>query len=113
MPHPTTPLTKEKRTLQLQTPADRGRRRDGWTDGGVTVYLVEADDVRMLQELHDLHLSEDLFQVLVVQLSLVHYFNRHLETEKSVNRHQHSCQTRRRTLLEVKPILNDPSPSST
>lgn len=47
----------------------------------VTVYLVEADDVGVLQQLHDLHLSEDLFQVLLVQLGLIHYFYSHLETE--------------------------------
>lgn len=70
------------------------------------MYLVEADDVRMLQQLHDLHLSEDLFQVLVVQLSLVHYFDRHLEAEKSVSRHEHRAGTRRKTLLEVKTVLN-------
>lgn len=77
------------------------------------VYLVEADDVRMLQQLHDLHLSEDLFQVLVVQLSLVHYFDGHLEAEKSASRHQHSGQTRRKTQLEVKTILSPPPSSST
>lgn len=32
----------------------------------MNVYLVEADDVGVLQQLHDLHLSEDLFQVLIV-----------------------------------------------
>lgn len=44
-------------------------------------YLVEADDVGVLQQLHDLHLSEDLLQVLVVQLGLIHYFYRHLERQ--------------------------------
>lgn len=64
---------------------DRQERR---TDTGAsTLYLVQADDVRMLQQLHYLHLSEDLFQVLIVQLSLVHYFYRHLEAEKNVSRH--------------------------
>lgn len=43
------------------------------------MYLVEADYVGVLQQLHDLHLSEDLFQVLVVQLGLIHYFYSHLE----------------------------------
>lgn len=46
------------------------------------MYLVEADDVGVLQQLHDLHLSEDLFQVLIVQLGLIHYFYSHLETER-------------------------------
>lgn len=36
----------------------------------------------VLQQLHDLHLSEDLFKVLIVQLSLIHYFYSHLETER-------------------------------
>lgn len=47
----------------------------------MTRYLVEANDVWMLQQLHDLHLSEDLLQVLIVQLSLIHYLYRHLEGE--------------------------------
>ena len=47
----------------------------------VSLYLVEADDVGVLQQLHDLHLSKDLFQVLIVQLGLIHYFYSHLETE--------------------------------
>lgn len=46
-------------------------------------YLVEADDVGMLQQLHDLHLSEDLFQVLIVQLGLIHYFYSYLERKKA------------------------------
>lgn len=46
------------------------------------MYLVEADDVGVLQQLHDLHLSEDLFQVLIVQLGLIHYFYSHLETKR-------------------------------
>lgn len=36
----------------------------------------------VLQQLHDLHLSEDLLQVLVVQLGLIHYFYSHLETRR-------------------------------
>lgn len=47
-----------------------------------SLYLVEADDVGVLQQLHDLHLSEDLFQVLIVQLGLIHYFYSHLEIER-------------------------------
>lgn len=43
------------------------------------VYLIEADDVGVLQQLHDLHLSEDLFQVFVIQLGLIHNFYSHLE----------------------------------
>lgn len=46
------------------------------------MHLVEADDVGVLQQLHDLHFSEDLFQVLIIQLGLVHYFYSHLETER-------------------------------
>lgn len=49
----------------------------------VNVYLVEADDVGVLQQLHDLHLSEDLFQVLIVELGLIHYFYSHLEREET------------------------------
>lgn len=45
-----------------------------------TVYLEKADDVGVLQQLHNLHLSEDLFEVLIVQLGLIHYFYSHLET---------------------------------
>lgn len=46
------------------------------------MYLEEADDVGVLQQLHDLHLSEDLFQVLIIQLGLIHYFYSHLKTER-------------------------------
>lgn len=46
-------------------------------------YLVEADDVGVLQQLHDLHLSEDLFQVLIVQLGFIHYFYSYLERKKT------------------------------
>lgn len=42
-------------------------------------YLVEPDDVRVFQQLHDLHLPEDLFQVVVIQLGLVHDLYSHLE----------------------------------
>lgn len=44
------------------------------------VYLIEADDVGVLEQLHDLHLSEDLFQVLIIQLALVDDLYSHLET---------------------------------
>lgn len=40
--------------------------------------LVEANDVRVSQHFHDLHLPEDLLQIVVIQLRLVHDFNRHL-----------------------------------
>lgn len=40
--------------------------------------LVEANDVRVSQHLHDLHLPEYLLQVVVIQLRLIHDFNRHL-----------------------------------
>lgn len=40
--------------------------------------LVEANDVWMSQHLHDLHLPEDLLQIVIVQLRLVHNFNGHL-----------------------------------
>lgn len=46
------------------------------------MYLVEADDVGVPQQLHDLDLSEDLFQVLIIQLGLIHYFYSHLETKE-------------------------------
>lgn len=46
----------------------------------VTLYLVEANDVWVLQHLHNLHLSEYLFQVLIIQLGLIHNFYSHLET---------------------------------
>lgn len=49
-----------------------------WLSLWGSVYLVETDDVGVLQQLHDLHLSEDLFQVLIIQLGLIHYFYRHL-----------------------------------
>lgn len=52
----------------------------------MSVYLVEADDVGVLQQLHDLHLSKDLFQVLIIQLGLIHYFYSHLETERKEDR---------------------------
>lgn len=48
----------------------------------VNVYLVEADDVGVLQQLHDLHLSEDLFQVFIIQLGLIDNFYSHLENEE-------------------------------
>lgn len=44
--------------------------------------LVEANDVRMSQHFHDLHLPEDLLQIVVIQLRLVHDFNRHLRHVK-------------------------------
>lgn len=50
----------------------------------LSVYLVEADDVGVLQQLHDSHLSVDLFQILFIQLGLIHYFYSHLETERQV-----------------------------
>lgn len=49
----------------------------------VKVYLVEADDVGVLQQLHDLHLSEDLFQVFIIQLGLIDNFYSHLENEET------------------------------
>lgn len=61
----------------------------------LTVYLVEADDVRVLQQLHDLHLSENLFQVLVVQLRLIHYFYRHLGDKRDERERK-----KRRTRME-------------
>lgn len=48
----------------------------------LNLYLVKTDDVGVLQQLHDLHLSEDLFQVLIIQLGLIHYFYCHLESEE-------------------------------
>lgn len=70
---PCAPNTKKKTT---QTTAERERQREMDRQ---TVYLVEANDVRMLQQLHDLHLSEDLLQVLVIQLGLIHNLYSHLE----------------------------------
>lgn len=68
--------------LQQRVREERKREeRERQADGGVTMYLVEADNVWMLQQLHDLHLSEDLFQVLIIQLSLIHYLYSHLERE--------------------------------
>lgn len=49
----------------------------------VNVYLVEADDVGVFQQLHDLHLSEDLFQVFIIQLGLIDNFYSHLENEET------------------------------
>lgn len=40
--------------------------------------LIEANDVRVSQHLHDLDLPEDLLQVLIIKLGLVHNFYRHL-----------------------------------
>lgn len=37
----------------------------------------------VLQQLHNLHLPEDLFQVLVIQLGLIHDFYGHLETREA------------------------------
>lgn len=59
-------------TLDLQTPP----RSCGSTD------LVETNDVGVPQHLHDLHLPEDLLQVFIVQLGLVHYFDGHLNRER-------------------------------
>lgn len=44
--------------------------------------LVQTNDVWMPQHLHDLHLPEDLLQIVVIQLRLVHDFNRHLSESK-------------------------------
>lgn len=59
------------------------------------VYLVEADDVGVLQQLHDLHLSEDLFQVLIVQLGLIHYFYSHLDGDGGRDKNEIRCQKER------------------
>lgn len=55
--------------------------------------LVEANDVWMSQHLHDLHLSEDLLQVVIVQLRLVHYFNGHLRQKERENKLKTNDQT--------------------
>lgn len=47
--------------------------------------LVETNDVWMSQHLHDLHLPEDLLQIVVVQLRLVHDFNRHLRHRENTD----------------------------
>lgn len=59
----------------------------------MSVYLVEADDVGVLQQLHDLHLSEDLFQVFIIQLGLIDNFYSHLENEET--RKEDECFERR------------------
>ena len=43
--------------------------------------LVETNDVGMPQHLHDLHLPEYLLEILIVQLSLIHYLYGHLQAE--------------------------------
>lgn len=54
-----------------------------WLSGKANMYLVEADDVGVLEQLHDLHLSEDLFQVFIIQLALIHDFYSHLENDET------------------------------
>lgn len=54
-----------------------------WLSGKAKMYLVEADDVGVLEQLHDLHLSEDLFQVFIIQLALVDDFYSHLENDET------------------------------
>ena len=44
-------------------------------------YLVQLDNVWMVQHLHDLDLSVDLLQVNSIQLSLVDYLDGHLQKE--------------------------------
>lgn len=74
------------------------------------MYLVEADDVGVLQQLHDLHLSEDLFQVLIVQLGLIHYFYSHLDGDGGRDKNEIRCQKERvrlrRKQLGKQGILN-------
>ena len=55
-----------------------------------TTDLVEADDVWMPQQLHDLNLAEDFLQIVLVQLRLVYDFYGDLQAET-------------RALISVKP----------
>lgn len=43
--------------------------------------LVELDDVRVVQHLHDLNFSVDLFQVDCIQLGLIDDLNGHLRSD--------------------------------
>lgn len=42
-------------------------------------HLIQLDDVRMVQHLHDLNFPVDLLQVDGIQLGLINDFNGHLQ----------------------------------
>lgn len=44
-------------------------------------YLVELDDVRMMQFFHNLYLTIDFFQIVLIQLRLVYNFYGDLKKE--------------------------------
>ncbi len=48
----------------------------------VHAYLIESDNVRVLQQFHDLHFSGNFPSVVCVQPSLVNDLNGHLDTEE-------------------------------
>ena len=48
---------------------------------GTVTHLVELDDVRVVQHLHDLDLPVDLLQVDSIQLGLVDDLNGHLQSD--------------------------------
>ena len=48
-----------------------------------STYLVEADDVRMAKDLHNLHLTHDLLEVVGVQLRLVDDLDGHLKSAEA------------------------------
>ena len=47
----------------------------------LAAHLVELDDMRVVQHLHDLNFSVDLLQVDGVQLGLVDDLNGHLQSD--------------------------------